>query len=84
MTAADLEGRKPGAPAEIADHAGGEYDERKRRGEKEYRDERRRRDGQHHIVFQRAFSNALNCVQHDGQNRGLEAEEKTFDQRHVA
>ena len=84
MAAAGAEGGQAGAPAQIADHAGGEDDQRERHAEDEDRDERGGGDGDHHVVLQRPPADAHHRLEHDGEHGGLQAEEQRLDDPHRA
>ncbi len=72
------------APADIADHARRDDDGRERRVECEDRDERRSRDGPERRPFQRARPDPPRGVQHDRDDRRLDAVEDSGDRGNVA
>ena len=58
-----------------ADEASAEHDDWKRNVKEEDADEGDRRERDHHLVLERALADANQGLDHDGENRRLEAEE---------
>ena len=76
--------RPAASGAEIADHAGGDDDDREGDGEKEDRDEGDGGQRDHDPVAQRALADAHHGLDDDGEHRGLQPEEQRLDEADIA
>ena len=80
----ELECLRTARRARQADQAGPQDDDRKRNVEEEDADERGRRQRAQNIVLERPPADAEHGLQHDGEHRRLEAEERRGHQRDIA
>ena len=67
-----------------ADEASAEHDDWKRNVKEEDADEGDRRERDHHLVLERPLADANQGLDHDSENRRLQAEEQRDDDRHSA
>jgi len=84
MAAADREGRRPRARGDKANDPGRQYDHREWYAAEEDRDKGDGCQRDHRAAPQRTAADAIDCVEHDGQHRRLEAEEQGDHDRDVA
>ena len=84
VAAAEPERGRTGAATGVADECGRGDDGGKRHVEEEDRDEGGSGNRHHGPVLQRARADPPDGMQHDGQHRGLEAEEQPCDETDIA
>src|SRR5215475_15794839 len=84
MTALNLERTRTAPATEKSDERRTEDDDWERDGEKEDADESRRRQGDHHVILERALPDSHNGFQYNCEYCGLETEKQRNNDGHIA